>query len=152
MHDNNSLAHTSWNCKYHIVFAPKYRRKVFYGQYRVEIGKILRELCEWKGVHIIEAEVCPDHIHMFVEIPPKMSVSSFMGFLKGKSSIIIHQRHGNLKYKYGNRSFWCRGYYVDTVGENAKRIAEYIQNQLKEDQINDQMTIRGWDDPFTGSK
>ena len=152
MHDNNSLAHTSWNCKYHIVFAPKYRRKVFYGQYRVEVGKILRELCEWKGVHIIEVEVCPDHIHMFVEIPPKMSVSSFMGFLKGKSSIIIHQRHGNLKYKYGNRSFWCRGYYVDTVGKNAKRIAEYIQNQLKEDQINDQMTIRGWDDPFTGSK
>ena len=152
MHDNNSLAHTSWNCKYHIVFAPKYRRKVFYGQYRVEVGKILRELCEWKGVHIIEAEGCPDHIHMFVEIPPKMSVSSFMGFLKGKSSIIIHQRHGNLKYKYGNRSFWCRGYYVDTVGKNAKRIAEYIQNQLKEDQVSDQMTIRGWDDPFTGSK
>ena len=152
MHDNNSLAHTSWNCKYHIVFAPKYRRKVFYGQYRVEIGKILRELCDWKGGHIIEAEVWPDHIHMFVEIPPKMSVSSFMGFLKGKSSIIIHQRHGNLKYKYGNRSFWCRGYYVDTVGKNAKRIAEYIQNQLKEDQINEQMTIRGWDDPFTGSK
>ena len=152
MHDNNSLAHTSWNCKYHIVFAPKYRRKVFYGQYRVEVGKILRELCDWKGVHIIEAEVCPDHIHMFVEIPPKMSVSGFMGFLKGKSSIIIHQRHGNLKYKYGNRSFWCRGYYVDTVGKNAKRIAEYIQNQLKEDQINEQMTIRGWDDPFTGSK
>ena len=139
MHDNNSLAHTSWNCKYHIVFAPKYRRKVFYGQYRVEVGKILRELCNWKGVHIIEAEVCPDHIHMFVE-------------MKGKSSIIIHQRHGNLKYKYGNRSFWCRGYYVDTVVKNAKRIAEYIQNQLKEDQINDQMTIRGWDDPFTGSK
>lgn len=152
MHDNNSLAHTSWNCKYHIVFAPKYRRKVFYGQYRVEVGKILRELCDWKGVHIIEEEVCPDHIHMFVEIPPKMSVSGFMGFLKGKSSIIIHQRHGNLKYKYGNRSFWCRGYYVDTVGKNAKRIAEYIQNQLKEDQINEQMTIRGWDDPFTGSK
>ena len=121
MHDNNSLAHTSWNCKYHIVFAPKYRRKVFYGQYRVEVGKILRELCEWKGVHIIEAEVCPDHIHMFVEIPPKMSVSSFMGFLKGKSSIIIHQRHGNLKYKYGNRSFWCRGYYVDTVGRTTSR-------------------------------
>ena len=152
MHDNNSLAHTSWNCKYHIVFAPKYRRKVFYGQYRVEVGKILRELCEWKGVHIIEAEVFPDHIHMFVEIPPKMSVSSFMGFLKGKSSIIIHQRHGNLKYKYGNRSFWCRGYYVDTVGKNAKRIAEYIQNQLKEDQVSDQMTIRGWNDSFTGSK
>ena len=122
MHDNNSLAHTSWNCKYHIVFAPKYRRKIFYGQNKAEIGKILRELCEWKGVHIVEAEVCPDHIHMLVEIPPKMSVSGFMGFLKGKSSIIIHQRHGNLKYKYGNRSFWCRGYYVDTAGKNAKRM------------------------------
>ena len=135
-----------------IVFAPKYRRKIFYGENRAEIGKILRELCDWKGVHIIEGEVCPDHIHMLVEIPPKMSVSSFMGFLKGKSSIIIHQRHGNLKYKYGNRSFWCRGYYVDTAGKNAKRIQEYIKNQLKEDQIHDQMTIRGWEDPLTGSK
>ena len=105
MNDNNSLSHTSWNCKYHIVFAPKYRRKIFYGENRAEIGKILRELCDWKGVHIIEAEVCPDHIHMLVEIPLKMSVSSFMGFLKGKSSIMIHERHGNLKYKYGNRSF-----------------------------------------------
>lgn len=152
MNDNNSLAHTSWNCKYHIVFAPKYRRKIFYGQNRAEIGKILRELCGWKGVHIVEAEVCPDHIHMLVEIPPKMSVSGFMGFLKGKSSIIIHQRHGNLKYRYGNRSFWCRGYYVDTAGKNTKRIAEYIKNQLKEDQLHDQMTIGGWEDPFTGSK
>ena len=125
---------------------------MFYGEHRAEVGKILRELCEWKGVHIIAAEVCPDHIHMFVEIPPKMSVSSFMGFLKGKSSIMIHQRHGNLKYKYGNRSFWCRGYYVDTVGKNAKRIEEYIKNQLKEDQVNDQMTLSGWEDPFTGSK
>ena len=152
MHDKNSLAHTSWNCKYHIVFAPKYRRKIFYDNNKAEIGKILRELCEWKGVHIIEAEVCPDHIHMLVEIPPKQSVSGFMGFLKGKSSIIIHQRHGNLKYKYGNRSFWCRGYYVDTAGKNAKRIQEYIKNQLKEDQLHDQMTLRGWEDPFTGSK
>ena len=148
----NSLAYIRWKYKFHIVFAPKYRRMVFYGEKKQAIGTILRKLCEWKGVGIHQAEVCPDHIHMFVEIPPKMSVSSFMGFLKGKSSIIIHQRHGNLKYKYGNRSFWCRGYYVDTVVKNAKRIAEYIQNQLKEDQINDQMTIRGWDDPFTGSK
>ena len=123
MDDNNSLAHTRWNCKYDIVFAPKYRRKIFYGEHMAEIGKILRELCDWKGVHIIKAEVCPDQIHMLVEIPPKMSVSSFMGFLKGKSSIMIHQRHGNLKYKYGNRSFWCRGYYVDTAGKMQKELA-----------------------------
>ena len=109
--DNNSLAHTTWNCKYHIVFAPKYRRKIFYGEHKAEIGKILRELCDWKGIHRVEAEVCPDHIHMLVEIPPKMSVSSFVGFLKGKSSLIIFERHSNLKYKYGNRQFWCRGYY-----------------------------------------
>ena len=116
------------------------------------IGKILRELCNWKQVNIIEAEVCPDHIHMLVEIPPKMSVSSFMGFLKGKSSLLIHERHGNLKYKYGNRSFWCRGYYVDTAGKNANRIKEYIQNQLKEDQMHDQMTLREFENPFTGSQ
>ena len=152
MNDNNSLAHTSWNCKYHIVFAPKYIRRVLYGENRSEIGKILRELCEWKGVHIIEAEVCADHIHMLVEILPKQSVSGFMGFLKGKSSIIIHQRHGNLKYKYGNRSFWCRGYYVDTAGKNAKRIEEYIKSQLKEDRLNDQLTLVEYEDPFTGSK
>ena len=133
MNDNKSLAHTTWNCKYHIVFAPKYRRKIFYGKKRSEIGKILRELCKWKGVKKIEGEVCPDHIHMLVEIPPKMSVSSFMGFLKGKSSLIIHERHANLKYKHGNRAFWCRGYYVDTAGKNTKKIAEYIQNQLEED-------------------
>lgn len=152
MNDNNSLAHTTWNCKYHIVFAPKYRRMVFYGEFKTEIGKILRELCNWKQVKIIEAEVCPDHIHMLVEIPPKMSVSSFMGFLKGKSSLLIHERHGNLKYKYGNRSFWCRGYYVDTAGKNANRIKEYIQNQLKEDQMYDQMTLREFENPFTGSQ
>ena len=152
LNDINSLSHTKWNCKYHIVFAPKYRRKVFYQEKRLAIGKILRQLCEWKGVNIIEAEVCPDHIHMLVEIPPKMSVSSFMGFLKGKSSLMIHERYGNLKYKYGNRQFWCRGYYVDTVGKNAKKIQEYIQNQLKEDQIHDQMTMREFQDPFTGSK
>ena len=115
-------------------------------------GKLLRELCEWKEIKIIEAEVCPDHIHMLVEIPPKLSVSSFMGFLKGKSSLLIHERHGNLKYKYGNRSFWCRGYYVDTVGKNKKKIEEYIKNQLKEDEIHDQMTMREFEDPFTGSK
>ena len=133
MNDNKSLAHTTWNCKYHIVFAPKYRRKIFYGKKRSEIGKILRELCNWKGVKKIEGEVYQDHIHMLVEIPPKMSVSSFMGFLKGKSSLIIHERHANLKYKHGNRAFWCRGYYVDTAGKNTKKIAEYIKNQLEED-------------------
>ena len=152
MNDNKSLAHTKWNCKYHIVFAPKYRRKVFYKEKRAEIGKILRELCGWKGVRIIEAEVCPDHIHMLVEIPPKMSVSSFMGFPKGKSSLIIHERHANLKYKHGNRSFWCRGYYVDTVGKNTKKIAEYIQKQLEEDRLQDQLTFREYEDPFKGSK
>lgn len=150
--DIHSLSHTKWNCKYHIVFAPKYRRKVFYGEKRAEIGKILRELCNWKGVKIIEAEVCADHIHMLVEIPPKMSISSFMGFLKGKSSLIIHERHANLKYKHGNRSFWCRGYYVDTVGKNSKKITEYIQNQLEEDKLQDQLTFREYEDPFKGSK
>ena len=115
------------------MFAPKYRRKIIYGDLKVEIGKILRQLCDWKEVKIIEAELCPDHVHMLVEIPPKMSVSSFVGYLKGKSSLMIHERHGNFKYKYGNRSFWCRGYYVDTAGKNAKKIQEYIKNQTKED-------------------
>lgn len=150
--DVQSLAHTSWNCKYHVVFAPKYRRQIFYGENREEIGAILRELCSWKGIEIIEAEVCKDHVHMLLSIPPKYSVSSVMGFLKGKSSIMIHERHGNLKYKYGNRSFWCRGFYVDTVGKNKKKIEEYIKNQLKEDKIHDQMTMREFDDPFTGGK
>ena len=150
MNDTNSLAHTKWNCKYHIVFAPKYRRKVFFGEKRREIGKILRQLCEWKKVAIVEAEVCPDHIHMLVEIPPSISVSSFVGYLKGKSTLMIFERHANLKYKYGNRHFWCRGYYVDTVGKNAKKIQEYIQNQLKEDLEYDQMTLKEYIDPFTG--
>ena len=152
MNDSNSLAHTKWNCKYHIVFASKYRRQIIYGKLKKDIGKILRELCEWKKVNIIEAELCPDHIHMLVEIPPKMSVSGFVGFLKGKRSLLIHERHGNLKYKYGNRSFWCRGNYVDTTGKSTKRIAEYIQNQLKEDQVSDQITMKEYTDPFTGSK
>jgi len=152
MNDNKSLAHTKWNCKYHIVFAPKYRRKIFYEEKRAEIGKVLRELCGWKGVTLLEGEVCPDHVHILVEIPPKMSVASLMGFLKGKSSLIIHERHANLKYKHGNRSFWCRGYYVDTVGKNAKRITEYIQNQLEEDKLEDQLTFREYQDPFKGSK
>ena len=151
MDDIHSLSHTKWNCKYHIVFAPKYRRKEFYGQRRLEIGAILRELCRWKGVNILEAEVCPDHVHMCVEIPPKMSVSSFMGFLKGKSSLMIYQRWGNLKYKYRNRQFWCRGYYVDTVGKITAKITEYIRNQLREDELSNQLTLDDFD-PFTGSK
>lgn len=152
MDDVKSLTHTKWNCKYHVVFAPKYRRKVFYEEKRIEIGTILRELCRWKGVEIIEAEVCPDHIHMLVMIPPKMSVSGFMGFLKGKSSLMIYQRWGNMKFKYRNRQFWCRGYYVDTVGKNTKAIKEYIATQLKQDKEMSQMSIDDLADPFTGSK
>ena len=151
MKDIHSLSHTKWNCKYHVVFAPKYRRKVFYGEKKVEIGKILRELCKWKGVNILEAEVCPDHVHMLVEIPPKMAVSWFMGFLKGKSSLMIYEKWGNLKYKYRGREFWYRGYYVDTVGKNTKAIAEYIKNQLKEDELNQQLVL-DYGDPFTGDK
>ena len=150
LNDINKLSHTSWNCKYNIVSAPKYRRMVFYKNKKVEIGKILRKLCEWKGVKIIEAEICPDHVHMLAEIPPSMSVSYFVGYLKGKSTLMIFERHANLKYKYGNRHFWCRGYYVDTVGKNAKKIQEYIANQLQEDQEYDQMTLKEYIDPFTG--
>ena len=146
--DVNSLAHTTWNCKYHILFAPKYRRKVFYGEKRLEIGAILRQLCAWKNVKIIEAEVCLDHVHMLVEIPPKISVASFMGFLKGKSSLLIYQKWANMKFKYRNREFWCRGYYVDTVGKNTAKIKEYIANQLKEDKEVEQMTITELVDPF----
>jgi putative transposase len=148
--DKNSLAHTSWNCKYHIVFAPKYRRRVIFGQLRLEIGTILRELCQRKGIIIHEAEACPDHIHMLISIPPKFSVSQVMGYLKGKSSLIIFERHANLKYKYGSRHFWCRGYFVDTVGKNAKKIEEYIKNQIQEDMIADQISIKEYIDPFTG--
>ena len=147
--DIHSLSHTRWNCKYHVVFAPKYRREVFYGEKRLEIGAILRELCNWKGVNIIQAEVCIDHVHMLIEIPPKMSVSSFMGFLKGKSSIMIYEKWGNLKYKYRGRQFWCRGYYVDTAGKNDKIIKEYIAKQLKEDELGEQLTF-DISDPFKG--
>ena len=151
MGDIHSLSHTKWNCKYHVVFAPKYRRKNFYGEKRLEIGQILRQLCEWKGVNIINAEVCLEHIHMMIEIPPKMSVSSFMGYLKGKSSLMIYEKWGNMKYKYRNREFWCRGYYVDTVGKNTKAISEHIRNQLKEDELGNQLTIDDID-PFTGGR
>jgi putative transposase len=148
--DTESLSHTQWNCKYHIVFAPKYRRRVIYGKIKNDIGKILRMLCGYKKVEIIEANACPDHIHMLVSIPPKMSVSSFMGYLKGKSSLMIFDRHANLKYKYGNRHFWCRGYYVDTVGRNKKAIEEYIRKQLQEDIAYDQISLKECMDPFTG--
>ncbi|MBR6267736.1 MAG: IS200/IS605 family transposase [Selenomonadaceae bacterium] len=147
----HTLSHTTWNCKYHIVFAPKYRRKVFYGERRYEIGRILRELCKWKGVNLLEAEACPDHIHILVEIPPKISVSGFMGFLKGKSSLMIYEKWGDMRYKYRNRQFWCRGYYVDTTGKDEKKISEYIRNQLKEDQMAEQLTL-DIVDPFTGNR
>ena len=152
MKDINSLSHSKWRCQYHIVFAPKYRRQEVYGKIKADIGNILRLLCDQKGVTIIEAQACPDHIHMLVEIPPKMSVSQFVGYLKGKSSLMIFDRHANLKYKYGNRHFWCRGYYVDTVGRNKTAIAEYIKNQLQEDIAADQISLKEYIDPFTGSK
>ena len=150
MKDNNSLAHTRWNCKYHVVFAPKYRRQAIYGELRAEIGQILRKLCEQKGIEIIEANACPDHIHMLISIPPKISVAYAIGYLKGKSSLMIFDRHANLKYKYGNRHFWCRGYYVDTVGRNKEAIRKYIQNQLQEDIAADPISIKELIDPFTG--
>ena len=148
--DTSSLAHTTWNCKYHIVFAPKYRRQIIYGKVKVDIGNMLRKLCEYKGIEIIEAELCPDHVHMLVSIPPKYSVAQVVGYLKGKSSLMIFEKYANMKYKYGNRHFWCRGYYVDTVGKNKKAIAEYIRKQLQEDIGYEQLTMKEYIDPFTG--
>ena len=152
--DVKSLAHTRWNCKYHIVFAPKYRRKEFYGEKRAAIGKILRQLCEWKGIEIIEAEMCPDHVHMLISIPPKIAVSSFMGYLKVKSSVMLYEQFGEMKYKYRNREFWCRGYYVDTVGKDKAKIANYIKHQMDEDRLGEQLTMLGKenDSPFKGRK
>lgn len=150
--DKNTLSHTTWECKYHIVFAPKFRRQVIYGAIKADVANILSTLCKRKGVEIIEAECCPDHIHMLVRIPPNISVSSFMGYLKGKSSLMIFDRHANLKYKYGRRNFWARGYYVDTVGRNQKVIEEYIRNQLEEDYMSDQISLNEYIDPFTGDK
>ena len=152
MKDINSLSHTKWNCKYHIVFSPKYRRQAIYKTIKADIGQIIRKLCEIKKVEIIQANACVDHIHMLVKIPPNISVAQFMGYLKGKSSLMIFDRHANLKYKYGNRHFWCRGYYVNTVGADARAITAYIQNQLAEDQAYEQLTFREYIDPFTGSK
>ena len=148
--DYESLSHTKWRCQYHIVITPKYRRQIIYGKYKAEIGKILRTICERYDVEIIEANACPDHIHMLVAIPPKMSVSRFMGILKGKSTLMIFDRFANLKYKYGNRHFWCRGYFVDTVGRNKTAIQKYIQNQLAEDQVCEQISMKEYLDPFTG--
>ena len=150
--DIKSLSHSKWRCHYHIVFAPKYRRQVIYGKIKTDIGKILRKLCAQRGVEIIEAELCPDHIHMLVSIPPNLSVAAFVGYLKGKSALMIFDRHANLKYKYGNRHFWARGYYVDTVGRNKKAIEEYIRNQLQEDIADDQISLKEYIDPFTGEK
>ena len=150
--DARSLAHTKWNCKYHVVFAPKYRRKVFFQEKRADIRDILRTLCEWKGVTIIEGEICPDHVHLLLSIPPKMSVSSFMGYLKGKSSLMIFQKYGNMKFAYRNREFWCKGYYVDTVGKDTAAIKNYIANQLKQDYECDQLSLFDPRDPFMGSK
>lgn len=150
--DKNILSHTTWDCKYHIVFAPKYRRQIIYGRIKEDIGKILRDLLSRKGIEIIEAELCVDHIHMLVEIPPKISISSFMGFLKGKSSIMINEKWGNLKYKYRGRQFWCRSYYVDTAVKNTKKIQEYICNQLKEDFTKDQISLKEYIDLFIGEK
>ena len=154
MKENNEIrssAHSKYRCQYHIVFAPKFRRKEIYGKLKKDIGQILRKLCEQKNVQIIEAEACPDHIHMLVSIPPHISIAQFMGYLKGKSTLMIFDRHANLKYKYGSRSFWCRGYYVDTVGKDTKKIAAYIQNQLREDELANQLTMENYD-PFTGGK
>ena len=148
--DTDSLAHTKWNCKYHIVFAPKYRRQIIYGKIKADIGKMLRKLCEYKQIEILEAEACKDHIHMLISVPPKYSISQIMGYLKGKSSLMIFEKYANLKYKYGNRHFWCRGFYVDTVGRNKKAIAEYIKNQLHEDHELEQLSIKEYIDPFTG--
>ena len=148
--DINSLAHTKWECKYHIVFAPKYRRQIIYGNIKADIGQMLRKLCDYKGIEIIKAEACKDHIHMLISIPPKYSVAQIMGYLKGKSSLMIFEKYANLKYKYGHRHFWCRGYYVSTVGANKKAIQEYIKNQLQEDYSDDQMSIKEYVDPFTG--
>ena len=148
----NRTAHSTYRCEYHIVFAPKYRRQIVYDQIKKDIGEIFRKLCNEKKVEIIEAEACPNHIHMLVSIPPYISIAQFVGYLKSKSTLMIFDRHANLKYKYGSRSFWCRGYYVDTVGKNERIIQEYIKNQLQEDNMNDQISMKEYIDPFTGSE
>ena len=146
--DINSLDHTRWRCQYHVVFAPKYRRMAIYGEIKVDIGKILRQLCKQKGIEIIEAELCQDHVHMLISIPPKYSVSQIMGYLKGKSALMIFDRHANLKYKFGNRHFWSEGYYVSTVGLNEATIKKYIQDQEKYDIMQDKLSVKEYEDPF----
>ena len=146
--DSNSLSHTKWNCKYHIVFAPKNRRKVAYGKIKQDIANILSMLCKRKGVKIVEAEICPDHVHMLVEIPPSISVSYFVGYLKGKSTLMIFERHANLKYKYGNRHFWSEGYYVSTVGLNDQTVAKYIREQEGHDIAMDKLSVKEYQNPF----
>lgn len=138
---NHSLSHTKWLCKYHVVFTPKYRRKIIYNQYRESLKEIIKTLCGYKGVEILEGHMMPDHVHLLLSIPPSISISSFMGYLKGKSSLMIYEKYPELKYKYRNREFWCRGYYVDTAGKNAKKIQEYIQKQLEEDKAGEQLTM-----------
>ena len=150
MDDDLSLSHTRWNCKHHIVFIPKYRRKEIYGKLRSDIGQIIRQLCSYKGVEIMEAHAMPDHIHMLVRIPPKIAVSNFMGYLKGKSSLMIFERHANLKYKYGNRNFWAKGFFVSTVGLDTKKVQEYIRDQEKEDMMQDNLSNKEYKDPFKG--
>ena len=146
----NSLSHTKWMCKYHIVFTPKYRRKAIYNQYKVSIKDIIQQLCKYKGVEILEGHLMPDHVHMLVSIPPKISVSSFMGYLKGKSALMIFDKHANLKYKYGNRHFWAEGYNVSTVGLNESTIRKYIREKEKEDILEDKLTKREFNNPFKG--
>ncbi len=148
--DESSLSHTRWNCQYHIIFCPKYRRKAIYGKLRGDIGRFLRRLCEYKGVEIVEANACIDHVHMLVKIPPKIAVSSFMGYLKGKSALMIFEEHANLKYKYGSRNFWAEGYWVSTVGRNKQTIKKYIHEQEIEDQIKDKRSLKEYIDPFKG--
>lgn len=144
----NSLSHMKWMCKRHIVFAPKHGRKIIYNQYRESVGEILRRLCSYKGVEIIEGHLMPDHMHMPVSIPPKMSVSSFMGYLKGKSSPMMSGKHGNLKYEFGNRKFWCEGYCVSTVGLDEATIAKRIREQEAHDMALDKLSVEGYEDPF----
>ena len=147
---SNTLSHTKWNCKYHIVFIPKYRRKVIYNKLRTDIRGYIQDLCKWKGVEIVEGHLMPDHVHLLLSIPPKINISSFMGYLKGKSSMMIFKDHANLRYKYGNCNFWSTGYYVSTVGNNKTAVYNYVQNQLKKDMMSDQITIKEYKDPFEG--
>ena len=146
----NALAHTKWMCKYHIVFTPKYRRKMIYNQYREDVREIIKQLCSYKGVEILGGNVMSDHVHILLSIPPKMSVSSFMGYLKGKSALMMFDRHANLKYKFGNRHFWSEGYYVSTVGLNEAVIKKYIQDQEKYDIAMDKLSVKEYEDPFKG--